>query len=184
MLVRYVGTGSTPACQPPPARGSHLSLKDFNGLRDLSNDRMVWKWRSSSDVAMSDFGDPLSISEWYLCILDTNGALPFQLGTITRAAGICPRGPCWTSTTSKYEYKDTVVASDGMFDLRLSPGTAGKGKIFASLRGLGLGQNVPALPLPAPAIVRLKRSDGPQCWEATFSTPSVDAAHAFIGRSD
>ena len=38
--------------------------------------------------------------------------------------------------------------------------------------------------LVPPVVVRMVRSDGPQCWEARYSRPIADLATLFKARSD
>jgi hypothetical protein len=54
--------------------------------------------------------------------------------------------------------------------MRANPSMA-RGHIVAVGRGVNLA--IPDLPLEAPVIAQLIKSDGPECWESVYSAPAI-----------
>ena len=50
------------------------------------------------------------------------------------------------------------------------------------MKGRGGNLRVPSLPLKPPVTVRLVRSDGGACWEATYGVPTRNDATQFRAR--
>ena len=67
-------------------------------------------------------------------------------------------------------YKDKDLTPDGIQQLKLKSGIAGKAKIQVK----GAGVNLPTLtpPFGLPIKVQLKNNNG-ICWEANFSAPAT-----------
>jgi hypothetical protein len=89
--------------------------------------------------------------------------------------GLCKDKPCWKATKPGFAYKDPTLNNDGLLQIQLVSGVAGKAKVVVKGKGFNL-------PMPPPAglgllhqdptvTVQLSNSDG-VCWEAEFSTPA------------
>ena len=52
------------------------------------------------------------------------------------------------------------------------------------MKGKGVLLALPALELTSPVVARLVRSDAPECWEATYSTPSSNGSDRLKAKSD
>jgi hypothetical protein len=61
-------------------------------------------------------------------------------------------------------------------------GDAMRAKILVKGKGTHLAN--PAPPLTAPVTVQLVRGDGAACWEATFTTPTMNDQGRFSARCD
>ena len=173
------------ACAPAPiagcrapttSRGAKLLIRDTP-----SNDRIAWTWTKGADTLLAEFGIPMLLDDYRLCIYD-GGALVAD--SLAPADGTCLGKPCWRrSGTSRFGYQDGAGTPDGIDKISLGAGVAGKAKITARAHGSLL--SVPALPLALPAIVQLQAAHGP-CWEATFTSAGASANDPtrFSGRSD
>jgi hypothetical protein len=169
-----------PSCRKPTAPGkSMFQLKD----NPLDNkDALTWSWNKGDATALSDFGDPVNGSTSYtLCIYDDGGPVM----TLTAPpGGECSGKPCWAAKRTGFLYNDKDLTNDGLKQLKLTAGPAGKAKV--SVKGKGQNLPMPALPFaqnPA-VIVQLVNSDG-MCWEADFSAPAKrNDAQQFNDKSD
>ena len=133
---------------------------------------MVWKWVKGAATARADFGDPLSGTDYALCVYDGNQSLVAH--GCAPAGGTCGDRPCWRATSTGFKYRDREVGPGGLmnsFQLVLKAGVAGQAKIGAV--GKGQTPSVPSLPLAQPVTVQLVNSDGAACWEAMYSAPAL-----------
>ena len=179
-LTRYVGTGGASACEPAAVGKATLRLRSDVNTR---HPHLAWRWIGASAVVRSDFGDPTDATDLTLCVLDGSGAL--KLAATTPANPCAPNELCWHATSDAYAYSGVGHVSGclaGLKRIGLRPGAAGKARIRTQGGVCGLG--VPSPPLTSPVVVRLQRGDGPNCWEATFSNPSVNDEKRFTARSD
>jgi len=170
---------SPPLCAPGPssscrhpAHGNSSPL----GLTEQASgngDRLTWKWKPGA-TAKSDFGDPLTSTDYQLCIYDAAGRTVAHASA--PAGGGCGERPCWSASATKFSYRRR--------DLRLTLRANGAGKAAIAVRGRGLLLDLAALPADQPLTVQLKNSDG-ICWEAVYSAPAKQNDTArFRDRSD
>jgi hypothetical protein len=99
--------------------------------------------------------------------------------------GTCHGKPCWkASAGGAFKYADKDATPDGVTQLALRPGIAGKAQIQLKARGLRLA--VPPLPLaqdPA-VVVQLHASTG-ACWTQSYAAPaSRNEAKQFRDKAD
>jgi hypothetical protein len=167
------GCGSTPVtgCQPAAAKGASLAL---------GNGKASWKWKSSAAVAVSDFGNPLTTTNYLLCVYDAAGE---KLSASVPAEGMCGTKPCWTTVGSVgFKYVNKASTPDGITKVKLKAGDAEKAKIVVN--GAGADLHLPALPLATPVKVQLRQDGSSTCWEATYSTAIQNTATGFKAKSD
>jgi len=163
-------------CRTPAAGGSSVALKN---AADPSRDSISWSWKVASGTAKADFGTPLATTNFGLCVFEQSG---LTLSARAPAGGICADKACWRDLSAGFSYRDRELTPDGIAKLDLKVGSAGQGKI--RLRGKGANLSMPGLGLSTPVTVRLVRSDGPDCWEAVYSTPGRNDAQRFKAKSD
>ena len=159
------------------------SLKGKLSLRDTTHDdkdKLKWKWASTATVALGDFGDPTTSTDYILCLYDDGG---LKLSSKAPAEGTCAGRACWAGSATGFKYKDRELTPDGLSAVSLKSGPAGKAKISVGGKGPNL-HLPPALSLATPVRVQLKRSGSGTCWEGTFSNPSRNQADKFVGKSD
>ena len=178
-------TTTPPPCAATPRLGCQNSASGRgvvllrNGTPD-DGDQLRWKWTSSAATPKAAFGNPLTSSDYALCVYDDSG---LKLGAAAPAGGTCAGRNCWSETTSGFKYKDRELTPDGLAQIVLRAGDAGRAKI--GVKGRGANLHVPVFPLAPPVTVQLVRTDdGSACWEARFSSPSRNGAGAFLGKSD
>jgi hypothetical protein len=139
-------------------------------------------------TGLEDFGDPLAVTDYTLCVYAGPEAAPVMEVTAP-AGGTCVGRPCWKGKGSarrvkRFKYSDASHSSDGLARvvLRGRPSVA-----RAHLVVVGRGENlpVPELPLTPPLRVQLIKSDAPDCWEATYSAPALkNTQKRFRDRND
>lgn len=179
-----VATVRTGCRRPTRPASSTLQLKD--GAAD-ARDSLLWKWLSGEATAVGDFGDPLALTDFSLCIFDESAGSPtLLLGATAPAGGTCGADACWSPAgTRGFKYKDREATPDGLGSLRLRSGESGTAKV--GVKGKGANLPLPGLPVPEPAKLRaqLQASNG-ECWEATYSPVGVikNEPGQFKGRAD
>jgi hypothetical protein len=123
-----------------------------------------------------DFGDPLTTSDYGICVYDSSAGAPptsLILGATAPAGGTCAGQACWRALGSPagsrgYRYKDRERTPDGVDFLLVKPGDDGKAKIVMRGAGGSLGMPSP-LNVALPATVQLHSRN--ECWTATYDTP-------------
>jgi hypothetical protein len=133
-----------------------------------------WKWTSSgARVDKSDFGNPArGTSDMVLCVFDQSlGNDTLALRATVLGGGACRGTPCWRETPTGFSYMSDELAPDSRLKVVLSAGATGTARLTVKGQGANLGLTSGLTSAhPSALKVRLQRSDGPQCWEATFST--------------
>jgi hypothetical protein len=154
---------TAPGCQ---SSGGSLQLK---GNADPAREKLSWKWASAAQVDKSDYGTPLAGTSLTLCVIDAPGGTPtLELSATVPPGGTCGGNPCWRETATALGYADKAALAHGIQKVQLKAGAARKAKIALKGRGVHLG--LPGLQFTTPVTARMIRSDGPQCWETTFTT--------------
>ncbi len=157
-------TPQTGCRQPTKAKKGRLVLKD---KAPDDRDRLVWKWSRGAATDIADFGDPLTTTDYALCVYDGSAETQPRLESRAPAGGDCPGRPCWIELgPEQLEYKDAALDPDGMELMRLRSGI--EGKTLLSAKGEGSDLEMPPLPLTAPVRAQLQAANG-ECWEAVYS---------------
>ena len=153
-----------------------------NNAKD-PRDVISWAWKAPGPLSPSEVGHPLGGTSYTLCLIDSrDGAQTLLMSASTPPDGLCDGEPCWTSVRRGWRYLDRGLSADGLLRIFLHPSLTRKGRI--ALKGKGGDLALPRFPLVPPVTVRLQRSDGPQCWEATFATPAESTNAVFRARAD
>ena len=156
---------------------SQLTMKD--SLTNKS-DQVAWKWTKGQATTLGELGDPTTTDDYQLCIYGPGPALLFS-GRIP-AGGLCSGVACWKTIPGKgYSYKDKQRTPDGMEKVSLTSGLAGAAKMSA--KGKGDHLDMPALGSLALPI-RAQLHGAGLCWEATYSTATVNTSLQFKAKSD
>src|SRR5262249_37810335 len=128
-----------------------------------------------------DLGRMVRVMDYTCCIYDCAvGPQPLLLAQIP-AGGICGTKPCWKAIKGGFKYNDKLLTPDGIQQLLLKSGLAGKSKII--VKGKGDHLPMPTLPLTTTVTVQLKNEDG-VCGEAKYSTPIKNLPEQFRAKAD
>ncbi len=163
-------------CGPTPAVGCHQPIAHKKSLFVLGdnpkdkNDRLAWTWNKGSATPKSEFGSPLTDTEYTLCVYDGAAASQPVLRATIPAGGQCGKKPCWKAYKLGFKYRGNKAHTpDGIAALVLKSGIDGKARLALTGRGVPLA--MPSLPsLQSPVTVQLINSAG-GCWQAVFSAP-------------
>lgn len=159
-----------------------LLLKDR--LPD-THDLLRWKWTRGAATLKAEFGDPLTATNYALCLYDESANTPtLKLASTIPAGGTCAGKPCWKETARGFKYVNKQQTPDGIAFLSLKEGLEGFAQIV--LKGIGANLRVPPLPLDQDSKVTVQlRNDLGTCWGATYSAPAIrDTQVEFRGKSD
>jgi hypothetical protein len=176
-----------PICAPAPetcptpaiAGKAQLSLQDKS---PDTKDQLTWKWLRGPATEKTDFGNPVTLDDYALCIYDANGLLA---SLSAPAGGTCASKDCWTDRPTGFSYKDKDLTPDGLAQILLKQGVDGKAQII--VKGKGADLPMPDLStLASPVTVQLRRTDGGGCWGAVYSFPpaSKNDATTFKDKAD
>ena len=144
---------------------------------DPAKQQIAWKWGAGTATSIADYGDPIHVTSYTLCIYDRGSlvkAIPVPAG------GTCGTKPCWSQNAKGFKWKSKAAAT--LQQLALKPGANGAAQIQA--KGKGAGVNPPALPFKLPVRVQLKQDSGAFCWEATYSFPAKNLGDLFSAKAD
>jgi hypothetical protein len=102
------------------------------------------------------------------------------------AGATCGGADCWRPLGKPpgargWRYHDATRTQAGLEKILMKPGADGGARIIAKGRGPNLGLPTP-LGIDLPLLVQLQR-DGGACWEASYTTPTVDTETRFKARS-
>ena len=140
---------------------------------------------SGAATTVADFGDPTATTGYRLCAWDTTGGVPRLVASTGIGAGTtCDGAACWRATRTGFRYKDRSASVEGVRQLVLKAGSAGRSKI--QLRAQGAGLALPSLPFAqGPATtVQLRASNG-TCFESSYGAPARrNDATEFKDRAD
>jgi hypothetical protein len=173
------------ACEAMPMSGCQLAatqkaLLQLKKGTTTATDRLLWQWVSSGTVNLSDFGTPNTNTGYLLCLYDAAGEL---LSAKALAGGTCGTRPCWKpSGQTGFTYTNKGGTPNGLTKVLLKAGVAGRGKL--QVKGGGTNLPLPTLPLTTLVRAQLRQSSSSTCWEATYSTPSMNSPTEFKAKSD
>jgi hypothetical protein len=158
-------------------------------------DLLSWRWKRGAATSLAEFGDPLSETDYALCVYDASAdPQPFARGNIP-ANNTCKGVPCWQLTKGQFKYRDRekviafdakTTAPDGLLKVLLKPGEDGKTVIKTKQKGEGVAGytgGLQSLARTPPVIVQVISSTG-ECWEAVYSTPKLNTPGLFKAKSD
>jgi hypothetical protein len=173
-------------CPDAPQVGCTTPVFYHRPLRITKKKGVVsWRWRSQNRIPLTSLGDPTTTTSYSLCVYDS--ATPQLIMELrVPAGGICHNGhPCWKNRGVRgFRYFDRDRKSDGVVRLflRTKPYTP---RSDLKLVARGDGVPLPALPLNPPVLAQLIKSDGPECWDATYSAPALtNNAKRYKDRND
>jgi hypothetical protein len=98
--------------------------------------------------------------------------------------GTCGNAPCWRANGVKgFTYRNKAGTPNGLSDLKLKTGAAGK----ASFQVKGRGVNLPTPPLGPtlglmlPVTAQLQIQNGPttECWQTTYTQATLNSQERF-----
>jgi hypothetical protein len=166
-------------CRQPFTNGTS-TLKLHDDANDVA-DRGRWRWVRGESTTFEEFGsDPLTVTDYTLCLYDGSVLAQPRLEARAPAGGLCRGRSCWRTTASgRYRYRDTAGTPHGLRTPKLKPGGDGESQISAKVSGVHVA--MPGLPLTLPVRAQLVNSEG-GCWEATFSTAATNDGVRFDAR--
>lgn len=166
--------GTTPVLDCRPAAKASILIKN-NAIN--SRDLVDFKWMKGADTEIFEFGDPLTTTDYTLCVFDGDGRL--RLSADVPAGGQCGDTECWKAAGKGYQYADKLRLADGIAKLRLSAGTDHKSTL--QVRGQGRFLPVPGLPLAAGTGSRVQviNDETGVCFQAVFGAPKSNTDKKF-----
>ena len=167
-----------PGCLAPDpgTQGSRLTLRD-NG----SMDRLGWSWGKGPQVTLASLGDPTTTDDYLLCLFVNDGA---NASVLTSAAA--PAGSDWSFLSTKgLKYESRSLAPDGLKQIQLKVGDAGRGKIKVKGQGSNLAVSGLGFGPAATVSAELRNLGNGTCFQAEYSSPfRFDDASRFDGESN
>lgn len=177
-LADVCGAAPRLDCRVPiQSRKSSVKIKDVaNDARDL----FQWTWPNGAATTAGDLGNPTTTTDYTVCVYDQNG---LYLRAAVAPGGTCDGKPCWAAKPKgTFLYKDKAATADGVQQILLKSGGAGKARLQVKGKGAGLKVSAP-LGIVPPLTVQLRSSAG-SCWGAAFGSPSKNDADDFVAKAD
>ncbi|HVO25695.1 MAG TPA: trypsin-like serine protease [Candidatus Margulisiibacteriota bacterium] len=146
-----------------------------------TSDKLTWEWWRGSATDKQEFGDPLSTTNYDLCVFEeTAGSTELLMSEHVGASATCGSKPCWKSSKTSFTYTDRKLRNGPISSLFLKAGVDGKARI--TLKGKGTGLGLPALPLQNAVTVQL--SNGAACWQGHYENPTRNDILEFNARAN
>jgi len=148
-----------------------------------------FRW-SGEATSLAELGDPVDQpTDYSLCVFDSFGE---EIAASAPAMSPCggdfheDEVPCWSSRKAGYAFRDAKARRDGLRVVRLRPSDR---TAVLSVFGRGEHLRLPDSSLWGTVTAQLQASDGngpgaPICWEATFSSPTVNYSGRYQAKSD
>ena len=181
-------SGPAPAasCSAPTVAGkAQLAIK--NKTPD-PKDQLKWKWAQGATTGVAELGNPVSGDTGYtFCVYDWSAGTPQVVSTlVVPPGGTCGGKPCWKATSQGFTYTDKTLAHDGVKQLKLRAGAAGKAQMTLQAKGANLGLAPGALPLTqSPNVTAQLTNTAGSCWGADYGAPArVNRSDTFVDRGD
>ena len=162
----------TGICPLTPVSGCMTPVGFHRRLRiSQKKEITTWRWRTTTNVALVDFGDPVHTTSYSLCVYAGPSATLVQ-ELHAPADGSCLGKPCWKQRGAKrIRYRDHSGSNSGLTHISLRAGPAELADI--ALRARGPNVPIPPLPLTEPVLAQLVKSNGPECWQSSYSAPPL-----------
>ena len=181
-------TYSVPDCpaSPPtnctaPAAAGEATLSLRNEL--LFRDAVAWKWRGPA-AAPTAFGNPLASSDFAFRVYrqDVDGDLLVYEGE-ARAGASCGEKSCWRQRTGGYSFRDSQSLIGSTRQIAMRSAASGTRLSFS---GGGPALLAPTLPIDGGAqlLAVLRNLENGECWQSSFSSPSVNELRGYRAESD
>jgi cysteine-rich repeat protein len=178
-------------CGALPATGCLLPVESAKASVMLKSkttpdkDIFSWKWIKGAVTPKSLFGNPRLLTDYAVCLYDETAGVPqLKVSVTVPRAGFCKGRECWRISSTGFKYSNSAVLPDGKMKIVLKEGlTPGLAKII--VKGKGSHLILPTMPLAkSPRVrVQLRNSDG-ACWEANYSTASLNLPIEFKAKAD
>jgi 6-phosphogluconolactonase (cycloisomerase 2 family) len=179
----------TENCRLADAAGAGRSSLQIVNKSDDFKDQLKWKWNKGEATEASDFSDPVGGAATYrVCVYDSSasGQSVFSAGIPAGAGGaLCGGKPCWRRRGPElapkgYKFKDKAGEPDGVTNVKMKAGVAGKSQIQVKGKGQLLAPPDTAA-LVLPVTIQLLVDDGTvECFQTTFSSAGVAKQDANI----
>jgi cysteine-rich repeat protein len=156
------------ACRAPTIPGkSQLILKNY--FLGSDRDTLKWKWGKGAATSAAALGNPLSTTDYELCVYDGTSLV---IGSRATAGGNCDGKPCWKAIGGGgFKYQNKGLYPNGLQKLTIKAGPDGKAKIL--VKGKGSWIRMPSLPLSQNPMVTVQLINGEgECWRDTYSAPA------------
>jgi hypothetical protein len=171
-----------PGCKTGAAGKSKLQLKNN---ADNTKDSGQFGWGAGAATNVNEFKDPVNTVgvAYRLCVYDDDGLVAAKE---VASQGTCDGAPCWKASGTKgFQYKFNSATVDGVAQVKLTSGDAGKAKVSMKMKSK-LGSFVaPPLPLTEPNVkAQLVIDDGgtPVCFETAFPAATKNDAAQYSAK--
>jgi uncharacterized delta-60 repeat protein len=142
-----------------------------------------WAWRHGGATPLGDFGDPTASTGFLLeafAELESNGDATPIASLAIAGGGTCGARPCWRATETGFVFADGTQSQDGVARIQI--------KVTPRTTKLGLTASGPSgpevlTPLTPPVLVRLRRADAGECWQANFPRASRNDPTRYAARA-
>jgi cysteine-rich repeat protein len=171
------------ACRGTDVLGAQLGIRN-DPVRADTQDQLQFKWARGQATTLAEFGNPVTTTTYLVCIYDGSGNAQPLLAAAAPADGTCKSNkPCWKGASTSYKYNDALLTPDGLQSMLVKEGLVDfKAKL--QVKGRGTNLLAPTLPLVPPVTVQVHNTQTGVCWDAVFTTPSVNDTVRFKATGD
>lgn len=158
--------------------GCSISGKAVFSLKksaDPRRNQISFQWLRGSEAVAADFADPITGSDYNLCVYDSTG---IRVSLEMPGGSTCVDRACWSilgqpSAIKGYRYRDSGLTNGPIHAALLRTGDNQRSKL--TLKGKGAGLVLPNPGVLSPKLtVQLIKSN--ECWDAEFTSLAVSSA--------
>lgn len=179
--------GPSTMCGSMPETGCRRPTVPLKSILTMKNktpdsgDRVTWKWLHGAATPKGDFGIPLSLTDYEVCIYNGTSLVSRACAP---AGGTCDGRPCWKDLKHGYKYRQRDFSAGLKNSLQIILKEGEEGKATIKVKGKGMTPMIPTLPMSQPVTVQIVNGGG-FCWEAIYSAPALkNDAGGFKDKSD
>ncbi|MFN2427230.1 MAG: hypothetical protein ABR587_12375 [Candidatus Binatia bacterium] len=173
-------------CPLLPATTCFAGTKSSLLVKDgpFSRDSVRWKWSGGPEIVQADLGNPAATTSYRACMYDSTAGVDslvtkLEINPTSAWSNESPRG--WT-------YRDRSASEDGVQQLQLTAGQAGRTRVRLGAKG-------PGIPMPAAfssaelfdqntqVTIQLFNDATSACWTSAFPSSIVNTATRFKAKT-
>ena len=163
------------------ASGSKLTIKDGISGRDS----IAWSLREIQETTAGDWGDPLTIDGFALCLYERVGGFDGLVADWDiRAGGTCGSKPCWEVDAESASFGDRKQQFGPAMSMRLRAGEDGGASLRVSVKGPASAPPLLPLETSTPVQIQLVNLGTGTCWGGVHDQAKRNAPDRFQSVSD
>jgi cysteine-rich repeat protein len=171
--------GLEPSCDvpDPSTAGSRLKIRAAGG----ASNRLSWTWGKGGGFDLPSLGSPTTSDDYAFCVFVEDAE-----GTNVLLSAVAPAGSSWSASSSALKFSRASLTPDGLKQIVMKAGDAGRAKIKVKGQGALLALDGPlGIGGLATVSAELRNLETGECFGAVYAFPfRADETDRFDDRTD